>query len=49
MRGKSNVIKRNVEKVWGACYLPKNTVTGSEAAVVAVRDLASKLTFHFFF
>jgi hypothetical protein len=32
MRGKSNVIKRNVEKVWGArytlgvCYLPKNTV-----------------------
>jgi hypothetical protein len=32
MRGKSNVIKRNVEKVWGARYtlgarhLPKNTV-----------------------
>jgi hypothetical protein len=32
MRGKSNVIKRNVEKVWGALYtlgaryLPKNTV-----------------------
>jgi hypothetical protein len=32
MRGKSNVIKRNVEKVWGvrytlgAHYLPKNTV-----------------------
>jgi hypothetical protein len=32
MRGKSNVIKRNVEKVWGArCtlgvrYLPKNIV-----------------------
>jgi hypothetical protein len=32
MKGKSNVIKRNVEKVWGArytlgvCYLPKNTV-----------------------
>jgi hypothetical protein len=32
MRGKSNVIKRNVKKVWGARYtlgaryLPKNTV-----------------------
>jgi hypothetical protein len=26
MRGKSNLIKRNVEKVWGARYLPKNTV-----------------------
>jgi hypothetical protein len=26
MRGKSNVIKRNVEKLWGARYLPKNTV-----------------------
>jgi hypothetical protein len=26
MRGKSNVIKRNVEKVWGARYLPKNMV-----------------------
>jgi hypothetical protein len=26
MRGKSNVIKINVEKVWGARYLPKNTV-----------------------
>jgi hypothetical protein len=32
MRGKSNVIKRNVEKVWdarytlGARYLPKNKV-----------------------
>jgi hypothetical protein len=32
MRGKSNVIKRNVETVWGARYtlgaryLPKNTV-----------------------
>jgi hypothetical protein len=32
MRGKSNVIKRNVENVWGARYtlgaryLPKNTV-----------------------
>jgi hypothetical protein len=32
MRGKSNVIKRNVEKIWGvrytldARYLPKNTV-----------------------
>jgi hypothetical protein len=26
MRGKSNVIKRIVEKVWGARYLPKNTV-----------------------
>jgi hypothetical protein len=23
MRGKTNVIKRNVEKVWGARYLPK--------------------------
>jgi hypothetical protein len=34
VRGKSNVIKRNVEKVWGARYtlgeryLTKNTVTG---------------------
>jgi hypothetical protein len=26
MRGKSNVTKKNVEKVWGARYLPKNTV-----------------------
>jgi hypothetical protein len=26
MRGKSNVIKMNVEKVRGARYLPKNTV-----------------------
>jgi hypothetical protein len=26
MRGKSNVMKRNVEKVWGARYLPNNTV-----------------------
>jgi hypothetical protein len=26
MGGKSNVIKRNVENVWGARYLPKNTV-----------------------
>jgi hypothetical protein len=26
MIGKSNVIKRNAEKVWGARYLPKNTV-----------------------
>jgi hypothetical protein len=26
MKGKSNVIKRNVEKVWGARYLPKNMV-----------------------
>jgi hypothetical protein len=26
MRGKSNVIKRNVEKLWGVRYLPKNTV-----------------------
>jgi hypothetical protein len=32
MRGKSNIIKRNVEKVWGARYtlraryLPKNAV-----------------------
>jgi hypothetical protein len=26
MRGKSIVIKRNVEKVWGARYLPKNMV-----------------------
>jgi hypothetical protein len=26
MTGKLNVIKRNVEKVWGARYLPKNTV-----------------------
>jgi hypothetical protein len=26
IRGKSNLIKRNVEKVWGARYLPKNTV-----------------------
>jgi hypothetical protein len=32
MKGKSNVIKRNVKKVWGAHYtlgaryLPKNTV-----------------------
>jgi hypothetical protein len=26
MTGKSNVIKRNVEKVWGARYLSKNTV-----------------------
>jgi hypothetical protein len=37
MRGKSNVIKRNVEKVWGggytlgARYLPKNTVSYFEA------------------
>jgi hypothetical protein len=28
MRGKSNVIKKDVEKVWGARYLPKNTVIG---------------------
>jgi hypothetical protein len=27
MRSKSNVIKRNVEKIWGARYLPKNTYT----------------------
>jgi hypothetical protein len=26
MRVKSYVIKRNVEKVWGARYLPKNSV-----------------------
>jgi hypothetical protein len=37
MRGKSNVIKRNVKKVWGACYtlgaryLPKNTVLSVHA------------------
>jgi hypothetical protein len=36
MRGTSNVIKRNVEKVWGARYtlgaryLPKNKVTTLE-------------------
>jgi hypothetical protein len=36
MRGKSNVIKRNAEKVWsarytlGAHYLPKNTVFSDE-------------------
>jgi hypothetical protein len=36
MRGKSNVIKRNVEKVWGArytlgaCYIPKNMVVPVE-------------------
>jgi hypothetical protein len=29
MRGKSNVIKRNVENVWGARYLPKNMVVGN--------------------
>jgi hypothetical protein len=35
MRGKSNVIKRNVEKVWGARYLPKNTVLCSLKIVVS--------------
>jgi hypothetical protein len=33
MRGKSNVIKRNVEKVWGARYLPKSTVNTIEVIV----------------
>jgi hypothetical protein len=39
MRGKPNVIKRNVEKVWGAHYilgaryLPKNTVINNVALI----------------
>jgi hypothetical protein len=35
MRGKSNVIKTNVEKVWGARYLPKNTVNDREICSIS--------------
>jgi hypothetical protein len=46
MRGKSNVIKRNVEKVWGARYLPKNTVFAC-AVLIMFFCLEAKLHLEF--
>jgi hypothetical protein len=48
-RAKSNVIKRNVEKVWGARYtlgaryLPKNTVH-SEWKLKTIHPVVSQMT-----
>jgi hypothetical protein len=39
MRVKSNVIKRNFEKVWGARYLPKNTVHRLTVYIFLIFDL----------
>jgi hypothetical protein len=53
MRGKSNVIKRNVEEVWGVCYtlgaryLPKNMVNHVTLLFAATNSDSVFITYSF--
>jgi hypothetical protein len=46
MRGKLNVIKRNVEKVWGARYLPKNVVINKFMQLLKKSTITESVRLH---